>query len=156
MMAPTDLTGAELQEAQRERNQALLAYVAAHQPCDFAELMALFGPPAPDGSHRLQFQKRLSYLVLSGRLRTVNLAGLRHWELPEVAPTLATATALGSPAMGVGSPIAQQTCALTPIDVTPPRQFDVMHAPPYVPQADTALRPGAQDHRRYASRGDRC
>lgn len=38
----------------------------------------------------------------------------------------------------------------------PPPQYDAMRAPVYVPDAAPALRPGAMDYQRHASRGHRC
>lgn len=38
----------------------------------------------------------------------------------------------------------------------PPRQYDVMHAPVWVPPVNTPARPGATDFLQHASRGHRC
>jgi hypothetical protein len=140
--------GAEIQLAQRQANDELVDYVEKEQPCDFLELREFFG--GPDGGTRAKviFQKRLAYLVSKGRLKTVNLAGKLHWEVPE----------LGTAGEADCKPAEKITrCADNWVGaVVPPRQHNVMDGPTYVPEPDASLRAGALDYRRVASHGVRC
>jgi hypothetical protein len=138
--------GAEIQRDQRQANDALVAYVAMQQPCDLAELMQRFSDPSLGEGFtvRQKFQTRLSYLVNKGRLRTINLAGRRYFEVsgPDDAAVPAEPTPEPADAW-VGT-------------VVPQRQYNALHAPVYVPEPHPALRQGALDYQRVASRGVRC
>lgn len=144
--------GAEMQLAQRQANDELVAYVAKEQPCGFSELLLLFGGPDGGGRAKVVFQKRLAHLVSKGRLQTINLASKKHWE---VAPTLATAcAAMPSEWAAVWQNAAGETPWVG--TVVPPRQHNVMHGPLYVSEPDTALRTGSLDFKRLQSRGAKC
>lgn len=143
--APT-LTGAGVHQAQRQANDALVAYVAMQQPCDLAELMQHFSAPSLGEGFtvRKRFQIRLSYLVNKGRLGTINLAGKRYFKVPGPDDALAPVEPTPEPATAwVGT-------------VVPQRQYNALHAPDYVPEPPSALRQGALDYQRVASRGVRC
>lgn len=140
--------GAEIQLAQRQANDELVAYVAIEQPCDFTELRQRFGGPDGSSAAKVIFQKRLAYLVSKGRLQTINCGTKPHWEIPE--PETAD------------EPECQRAEKLTRSadswvgTVVPPRQHSVLDGPTYVPEPDAALRSGALDYRRVASHGVRC
>ena len=140
--------GAEIQLAQRQANDDLVAYVAKEQPCDFTELRQRFGGPDGSSAAKVIFQKRLAYLVSKGRLQTINCGTKPHWEIPEHDTD--------------DEPNRQNTEKLTrSVDdwvgtVVLPRQHSVLDGPVYVPEPDTAMRPGALDYRRVASHGVRC
>ena len=128
---------------QKQINQDIVAHVAVYGPCGFIELSDLFGAFPNDGKQATErFRQRLNYLSCSGQLHATGNAGARRWRAPlqDAQPCLAPAEPL---------PAWVGTAAL-------PARNDCMHGPTYVPDRSTALRPGCQDFKHLASRGDRC
>ena len=155
MIAAATESNRLLQQIQREHNRALLQHVASCQPCRFEELYRSFGDQADLESGRNRFAKRLSYLVNTNRLKPVNVAGTRCWELAVATPVAQPVEPVGVMVREVAAP---ETDPAPPWvgTMVPARQVDVMHCPNYVPDRDLAARPGAFDYKRVASRGVRC
>ena len=139
------------QQALRQHNFELLLHVDAHQPCSFADLMAAFGGEDSQMG-RNRFSKRLSYLVSTARLALLNHSGVRHYV---IAPDTTPAGPGPLQEIEVATPESDPTPPWVGT-VVPPRQVDVMHLPPYVPDAGPANRPGALDYKRVASYSVRC
>lgn len=140
--------------AQSALNLELINHVATHEPCGFDDLFAVFGGTPLDGAAKLKFSKRLSYLVNGGKLCLMNHGGRRHWCVPQVE-TEAEAAALEGAMDCPATTLAEQAKKWVGT-VVPPRQHSVMHGALYVPEAETALRPGALDYRRVPTHGVRC
>lgn len=132
----------------------IVAYVAQHQPCGFAELLDKFGEFASIDRAALRFRKRLSYLTVSGQLRTTNFGTQRQWHMPiGMDPTVKTQSPSLNAAVAAAIEITRGHWTGT---IVPPSQHDVMHSPPYVPEAGPAMRAGSLDFKRLGSRGVHC
>ncbi len=119
---------------------ALLACIRRHQP---VAAFALFSVFEGAGEHINQFRHKLTSLRADGWL--VN-SGSTHegvWSLTNKATAL-----LDRPAAPLTAAATKD--GWTPGPVVPPRQIDVLHAPPYQP-APEAYRAGAFDHQAHPS-----
>lgn len=114
-------------------------FIATNGPCATSDLKKRFG------RDRTKARFILTLSGMSGRGQIDNIAprgkeGL--WALSTAAP-VAEAQAQATPEKWVGQKV-------------PPRQYDVMRAPDWVPPAMTTPRPGADAHSEFKSRGHRC
>jgi hypothetical protein len=140
-------------------NAAIVDHVRMAGSCLYAELYPLFGLPESgesDISHD-RFRKKLEYLCYHERLtasrhrglsRTFSLGALADQDIPALSATTA-------------AEIEQRDLQRTlqhAAPLVPPPQINVMHAdwPVYRPGPRPAVRPGADDHRRYETHGVRC
>lgn len=138
-----DQASGRTHHSQSQLNLDIVRHVAAYGPCGFIELSDLFGSYPNDGKQATErFRQRLNYLACSGQLQATGNAAARRWRAPlqDAQPCLAPAEPL---------PAWVGTAAL-------PARNDCMHGPTYVPDRSTTLRPGCQDFKHLASRGDRC
>jgi hypothetical protein len=109
------------------------------EPCGFEELWIACGPHSIGEAlgdevieaKRQHFRRRLAKLVEQGRLHSRGKRADRIWFVP------------------VHEPVIQDR-------VAQPRRLDVMRGGIWRPYPGPAMRPGADDHRRYASHGARC
>jgi hypothetical protein len=123
----------------REASLELLEHLHTHGPCTAEELHAATCAGRPHQYER-DIARRLE------RLESL------HWIYSEIgADGLTRWAALG------GAPEPARPARPKPYvgQVVPPRRIDVMHTT-WEPPAGMALRPGALDYQRCASRGLRC
>jgi hypothetical protein len=115
--------------------QAITNYVNKAGLCSFMALYAIFGPEDDSYHLRRKFGQKLADLVASG---------LIDFKKGEGRDTIENRTYTRA---------SDDQSALV---LTPPPQINIMAAPVYVPLPSCVLRPGALDHKRYATRGVRC
>ena len=118
----------------------LLDHLRAHGPATAEALHAVLSPGRPhmrprDTALRLKRLEALSWLYSE-----VGSDGVRRWHALAITPTTARPAPRPKPYVG---------------QVAPPRRIDVMNST-WVPPAGPALRSGALDYQRCASRGVRC
>lgn len=125
-------------------------YIAAHGPCSFDELFEglCTGPASGDSRDHLSYTLR--NMCLASDLACNGFRGLRQWWPNDGRPAPEPVT----PATRKPRARPAKPKFLGP--TTPPRDFDVMHAPPYVPPSDQAARAGSMDFKRCASHGYQC
>lgn len=136
-------------------SRAVLAHVAQHPGCTLADLLRTLLPEAPSGkgSTANRFGARVAYLVSVGHLKRVssdNVALTAIYHLGEGLP---------APVPKPTSPPAQACRVATDTarcQVVPPRQFDRLHGPTYVPEPGPVVRPGGHDFLHVPSVGDAC
>lgn len=128
----------------------------APQGCRFDTLFRVFcqakGDALPLATASDNLRSLLGYLVRTGQVCVGAGHGTQRVyyfgdasKLPTTAKARAAAAAAAAAAQGL---YAGQ--------VVPPRQYDVMYGPVYVPPRSAALRPGSQDFRQCSSHGWRC
>lgn len=144
--------------SQSDAGLALLNQLAnAPQGCRFDTLFRVFcqakGDALPPATASKNLSNLLERLAKSGQVSVGAGHGTQRVyyfgdasKLPTTAKTRAAAAAAAAAA-------AQ---ALYACQVVPPRQYDVMYGPVYVPPRSAALRPGSQDFQRLASHGYGC
>ena len=126
---------------------AIIEHIKAHGPCSITGLLTAFPQ-----FNRVLLQKRLANLVALGWLEKTNVcAGVRGWALRASARS-AAATVSATPI----SAHARDTAGSLAGAVAEPRRVNYHECGAYVPGPGPALRPGALDHQRYASLGNRC
>lgn len=118
----------------------LLDHLRAHGPATAEALHAVLSPGRPhmrlrDTALRLKRLEALSWLYSE-----VGHDGAVHWHALAIAPPVGRPAPRPKPYVG---------------QVAAPRRIDVMHST-WVPPAGSALRSGALDYQRCASRGVRC
>ena len=138
-----------MNERMSDTSKAMLAYVAANPGCVFETLCAVFHPAiaSSSGSTVEKFRARLSYLVSVGYLERISIGSARCYKpgtgLPLAKPT--------KPAASVAT-----KCDEPLLQPTPPAQYDRMNGPAFAYTMPAPTRPGALDHMRLTSVGDRC
>ena len=125
-----------------DTTRATLAFVDKFGPVSFEVLFAKFCSERSGSRAREQYRANLNYLVDAGYLSTDGRSSERTWQI-DCSPR-------------VVKPVAVPAYVASRDRLTPPAQYDRMHAPAYVPEAGPALRPGALDFKRCASVGHRC
>jgi hypothetical protein len=160
---------------QSDVNLALLNLIKLYGDCSYAMLFDQFANLTikPEEAHN-KFAKKLSYMLYHeqlqcngrGRARRFWLgpmAGKRPLGAKETAaPDRYTAARRIAPADSylptapTATVVDASLADAYPGPVVPPRQHNTMTAPIYVPPPNPAMRPGALDYQRYASRGFRC
>lgn len=149
--------------AQSLANQEILKFVNQRCLARWTDLFSAFGEgPEDSRAARHRFGKKLEYLVYTGRLQATGRGMYRMFALGSDAHAAVPARGRTNTQAGQCSGVAVLTEALNPQllrfagQLVPPRQFNTMDAPPYVPPAHTSARPGSLDYKRYASHGHQC
>lgn len=143
---------------QNPLNIELLNFVNQRGHATWLELFTAFGDgTASEKGSSQRFSKKLEYLVYGEKLQASGRGTTRTFYLGRMAgqPTLGRGriTTHAGQADGCnGGRISGSYAG----QLVPPRQFNTMDAAPYVPPAQTAMRPGALDYQRYSSHGDQC
>lgn len=128
-------------------SQAVLTYVASNANCTFAVLRGEFHPGYKSGSLH-SFRSKLNSLVKAGHLAMIYTDGVGTYQTGSGVKRSKPEPAI--------EPVAIPAYVASRYRITPPAQYDRMHAPHYVPETDPALRPGALDYKRFSSHGHRC
>lgn len=144
---------------QSETNFAMLKLVRQYGSASFALLLDQFGEPDFSQRYALErFQKKLSYLCFTDQLVRTGRGPKALYTLGHLAfkPQPGTRAARGL------EPVATRPAPRVAADESyqvsraMPNLYDVMRAPVLCAPPASVLRPGALDHLRYASRGNRC
>lgn len=144
--------------AQNPVNIELLNFVNQRGQASWRDLFASFGDG--DASSRAdckRFCKKLVNLTYTKRLQATGRGMYRMFSIHPAAaaatPARGCTTALANQVDGSDAPhpYAHLQC---PGGLVPARVY--VSTEPYCPPAAAALRPGALDYRRYASRGHQC
>lgn len=117
-----------------------------HGPCTLVQLESSIGPACGWYAHadgRARLVGMLHRLREAGHVHRVLRDDVIFW-LHGPAPEAALAQAHGRKSAPVVMPVASAP------------QYDRMHGPLYVPDAEPVLRPGALDYKACASAGQRC
>lgn len=146
-------------------NLAIINFVAKRDCCGVEELAEIFEDRSIDASRRA-FRGRLNYLATVGQLSAAGKGGARLWSLGPAAGIKGVRGAPTRPAKAprqepdFGAPNRQapkpDLQAYYQGIVTPPRQYDVMFGPVYVPPRSVCPRAGALDYKAIARRGHAC
>ena len=159
-MTATPLPIAKTHPHQSDATLALLNHVARHGEVGYAELFAAFEDAAPSDRVRIaRLNSKLNYLTTTDRLQSTGRGSRRVFSLGESANLHVSQrgriNAKAGQADGSDIPRPYPQVQLAGQRV-PPRQFNTMDAPPYVPPAHSSIRPGSLDYKRYASLGHQC
>lgn len=129
----------------------------APQGCRFDTLLRVFcqakSTSLPPATASKKLRDVLERLAKSGQVSVGAGHGTQRVYYFGDASKLPT-TAKNRAAAAAAAAAAAQ--ALYAGQVVPPRQYDVMYGPVYVPPRSAALRPGSQDFRQCSSHGWRC
>lgn len=119
---------------------SIYEFIAANGPCATSDLKKRFGRDRT----KARFILTLSGMSSRGQIDNIAPRGKEGlWALSTAAPVAPVAEVQATPEKWVGQK-------------TPPRQYDVMRAPPWVPPSMTTPRPGADAHSAFKSYGHRC
>lgn len=141
---------------QSDANLALLTLVHQYGSASYGLLFDQFGDLnlSPASAHK-RFSKKLQYLCYTDQLQRTGTGKKAVYTLGHLAFKPQPGTALAASLQRTPTrPTAAEDSYL--LRKALPNQYNVLHAPSYVPTANAALRPGSLDYQRYASFGDRC
>jgi hypothetical protein len=157
-MTATPLPIAKTHPHQSDATLALLNHVARHGEVGYAELFAAFEDAAPSDRVRLaRLNSKLNYLTTTDRLQSTGRGNRRVFSLGESAnqPVSQRGRTNAKAGQTDGSDIPRPYPTLPYLGAVVGARVYIS-TDPYVPPPQPAMRPGALDYKRHASRGHQC